>query len=95
MNQQWHKCGSTKTIWSLQLPTKVKRWEAYVDGRRAKILNADYLFRGVALEKGKHLVEFRYEPMSLYTGSIISLSALALSIGLIFISRKGRFLAPE
>jgi len=36
-------------------------WKAYVDGKEAKIYRADYLFRAVYLDKGKHVVEFVFE----------------------------------
>lgn len=55
-------------------------WKTYVDGRKAKILKADYILRAVKLEPGKHTVEFLYSPASLKIGAFITLSFLALSI---------------
>jgi uncharacterized membrane protein YfhO len=37
----------------------------------------DYLFRGVRLGNGEHVVEFRYEPLSWRIGWIVSVIALA------------------
>jgi hypothetical protein len=48
-------------------------WKAYVDNRRTPIFRANYLFQGIQLPSGKHLVEFRYRPDSLLIGSILSL----------------------
>lgn len=36
-------------------------WKAYVDGKETKIYRADYLFRAVYLNKGKHEVKFAFE----------------------------------
>ena len=47
-------------------------WKVYVDGRRAHLITANYLFRGVLLEPGRHLVRFAYEPASFTAGAGIS-----------------------
>lgn len=57
-------------------------WKAYVDGREAKILNVNYLFRGVLLEEGQHTVEFRYEPASFRLGLLTSTVSVAAIIAL-------------
>jgi len=36
-------------------------WKAYVDGKEAKIYRADYLFRAVYLDKGKHQIRFIFD----------------------------------
>ncbi len=43
-------------------------WQAFVDGQETKILHANYLFRGVLVPAGNHLVTFKYRPMSLMAG---------------------------
>lgn len=63
-------------------------WKAYVDGREAKILNINYLFRGVLLEKGLHRVEFRYEPASFRLGLLISALSLVVMTAL-FLKKTG------
>jgi hypothetical protein len=40
-------------------------WIAEVDGRPARILRTNVLFRGVEVGEGRHLVVFRFEPFSL------------------------------
>jgi hypothetical protein len=53
-------------------------WKVTVDGVPAKLLRANYLMRGVHLPKGKHRVEFRFEPAQ---GSInISLAGFGLGV---------------
>jgi hypothetical protein len=57
-------------------------WRADVDGREVPIVNVNYLFRGVFLEKGSHQVRFRYEPASFHWGlaaSLLSLMALVMA----------------
>jgi hypothetical protein len=51
-------------------------WKAEVDGREAPLERVDYLFRGVRIGAGTHVVEFRYEPLSWRIGSAISVIAL-------------------
>ena len=48
-------------------------WKAYVDGRESKIYRANYMFRALALDKGKHNVKFSYDPLSFKIGAFISL----------------------
>jgi len=43
-------------------------WHVRVDGKSAKIYRADYDFRAVALEAGKHTVQFYYFPRKLFFG---------------------------
>ena len=40
-------------------------WVAEIDGRPARILRTNVLFRGVEVGEGRHLVVFRFEPFSL------------------------------
>ncbi|MCX7919590.1 MAG: YfhO family protein [bacterium] len=56
-------------------------WRAYVDGKPTRILKANGIFRTVFLPPGNYQVEFRYFPMSLFYGIIISsLTAVGLVI---------------
>jgi hypothetical protein len=56
-------------------------WKVYVDGRRAHWITANYLFRGVLLEPGRHLVRFAYEPASFAAGAAISGTGLICLAG--------------
>jgi len=47
-------------------------WDAYIDGKKADYVKANYLLRGMELPAGKHTVEFRFEPKSYYTGNTIT-----------------------
>jgi hypothetical protein len=51
-------------------------WHAYVDGKRAPVLRADYLLRAVVVPAGRHRVEFRYESAAVRNGLLLSLASL-------------------
>ena len=63
-------------------------WKAYVDDRRTPIFRANYLFQGIQLPSGKHLVEFRYRPDSLLIGSILSLIGIVAVFVLSYFLKK-------
>jgi len=48
-------------------------WKAYVDGKEVRILRANYLFRGVPLKAGRHIVEFVYDPSTFKAGWLITI----------------------
>ena len=47
-------------------------WRALVDGKPARILKADVLFRAVQLAPGRHEVRFEFHPLS---GALAALAA--------------------
>ena len=55
-------------------------WNAYVDGKKEKIYQADYILRSVFLEEGTHTVKFVYEPRLFGIGIWISGSAALLIV---------------
>lgn len=52
-------------------------WRAYVDGRRAPVVVANYAFRAVPVPRGHRRVCFAYAPRSFAFGACLSLLALA------------------
>ncbi|HEY3456087.1 MAG TPA: YfhO family protein [Bryobacteraceae bacterium] len=52
-------------------------WVVDVDGKAASWIDANYLFRGVLLSSGKHIVRFRYRPASFRRGAAVSGLAFA------------------
>lgn len=74
--------------WLVLSDTYYPGWFVYVDGQPAKMLHADYAFRGVAIRAGDHAVEFRYEPFSFRLGAWITGISLLVLIGLIFGYKK-------
>lgn len=65
-------------------------WKAFVDGREEKIYRANYLFRGVPLKAGNHIVKFIYKPESFKRGLCITISTLVflVSVAIITIIRR-------
>jgi hypothetical protein len=59
-------------------------WDAFLDGKKVEYARADYVLRTMKIPAGKHLVEFRFEPQSYYTGKVISLIGSILVL-LIFV----------
>ena len=63
-------------------------WKVYVDGRRSHWITTNYLFRGVLLQPGRHLVRFAYEPASFAAGATISGAGLICLAGFVFWHRR-------
>jgi hypothetical protein len=52
-------------------------WVAEVDGQRSRVYVADRLMRAVLVPAGQHKISFRYRPLSVLAGRLISVSAMA------------------
>ncbi|MGV1011600.1 MAG: YfhO family protein [Flavobacterium sp.] len=57
-------------------------WNATIDGKATDIINVDFALRGILIPKGKHTIEFKFEPQVVKTGSTI---ALVSSIGMLLL----------
>jgi len=53
-------------------------WKAYVDGKETKIFRANYLFRAIIVEPGKHQIRFEYDPLSFKVGLAITLLTILI-----------------
>lgn len=56
-------------------------WEVWVDGKRTRLLRANYAQRAVALPAGRHTVEFRYAARSYATGRRLAAVSWVLVLG--------------
>jgi len=66
-----------------------KGWWAYLDGHNAPILRANHAVRGVLVPRGKHGLEFRYQPQSFTWGvRVASVAGLVLAMWLGFVWRR-------
>ncbi|MBA4275528.1 YfhO family protein [Flavobacterium sp.] len=69
-----------------------KGWKATIDGKETGIFRTDYVLRGLQIPAGKHVIEFKFEPQVIQTGSTItlisSLGMLLLLIGGVYFERK-------
>ena len=53
-------------------------WRASVDGRKAEIHPVNHVLSGVYLEKGRHVVEFAYDPLPFKVGKWLTLISFGL-----------------
>ena len=63
-------------------------WIAAIDGRPAAIYEAYGALQGVVVGAGAHRIEFRYRPMPVYWGALLTAMGLAAALGLAFLSRR-------
>jgi uncharacterized membrane protein YfhO len=63
-------------------------WKVFVDGVEKPMLKCDYSLRGVAIEKGNHIVVFKYVDKDFQLGAVITLFALAIVIGGFILVRR-------
>jgi uncharacterized membrane protein YfhO len=57
-------------------------WQATVDGAPAPVWRANVLFRAVPVPAGRHEVEMRYRPPSVWWGAVLSAIGVAAAVGL-------------
>jgi len=55
-------------------------WKAFVDGKETPIIKVNYVLRGLAIPKGEHQIEFRFEPASFTIGDRLTTTIGVLSI---------------
>jgi hypothetical protein len=69
-------------------------WKATIDGKEASIFRVDYVLRGLAIPKGNHTIEFKFEPQVVKTGSSIALFSaigmLLVIVGGVYIDQKNK-----
>jgi hypothetical protein len=67
-------------------------WRSFIDGKEFPHYRVNYVLRGMEIPKGKHTIEFKFEPEVVKTGSTISLASSVLLgllvLGGLFISWK-------
>ncbi len=61
-----------------------KGWNAYIDGELTNYFRANYVLRAMTIPEGKHIIEFKFEPQVVATGSKISLASSILFL-LVFV----------
>lgn len=69
-----------------------KGWNAYINDEIVPHFRCNYILRGIVIPKGKHIIEFRFEPKSYFAGNNISLASsiilILILLGAIFLEVK-------
>lgn len=70
-------------------------WQAYINGKEADHVNVDYVLRGMEIPSGEHIIEFKFEPQVIKTGSSIALAssvivAVLVILGLLYQFKQKR-----
>jgi hypothetical protein len=60
-------------------------WSVRLDHRKVPLLRADYAFRAVAIGPGTHTIEFRYLPLTVVIGLVLSIIGLISTLVLIWL----------
>ncbi len=69
-------------------------WKAFIDGNETPIYKTNYILRSVCIPKGKHRIEFRFEPEEFALGQWVStitffgVTGMMLVLGCIAVYRK-------
>ncbi|HKY31858.1 MAG TPA: YfhO family protein, partial [Candidatus Polarisedimenticolia bacterium] len=63
-------------------------WRADVDGRPARLFKANFMFRGLELPAGRHIVRFRYRPGALAAGAVASAIGLMIACAAVWADRR-------
>ncbi len=83
--------ASDRDGWLILSDTFYPGWRATIAGAPIEIQIANGAFRAVKFPAGDHTIEFRYEPVSVRLGLIISLTSLMIIVaGLIGLRLQGR-----
>jgi len=74
-------------------------WNCYIDGKQVEVFRANYVLRGMMVPAGKHKIEWKFEPKSMETGSLVSgIGSVLLILGCIavfFIEIKGELWSSD
>ena len=70
-----------------------------MDGKPTQIYKVDYTLRGMDVPKGKHTIEFKFEPQVVKTGSTIALisfiAMVLVIIGGVYIEERSKKQEPR
>ena len=67
-------------------------WEAYIDGKPAKIYRADYFLRALMVPKGVHEIKLVFHPSAYYVGKELSLGSNGIIVVLLLVLAGGTYM---
>ncbi|MFQ5616487.1 MAG: YfhO family protein, partial [Anaerolineales bacterium] len=86
-NQLRVRVQSDTSGWLIIADTWYPGWRAQVDGKPARVLPADFVFRAIPTPPGTHEIVLTYQPFSFYLGAAVSTVAW---IGVAFTWVRGK-----
>lgn len=78
LNEVLLQVKTAQPSWLVFFDTNYPGWQATVNGRKAAIYDADYLFRAIKVPAGELLVRFSYRPVKFIIGVLVGVSMLVL-----------------
>ncbi|GGZ68979.1 YfhO family protein [Algibacter mikhailovii] len=60
-------------------------WKTFIDGKQVEHIRVNYILRGMPVPAGNHIIEFKFEPDVVKTGSKITLASSILFVLLLFV----------
>jgi hypothetical protein len=63
-------------------------WSAYVDGKKAPVFRANYAFTGTFIDAGRHIVEFRFLPVTFLAAAAVSVVTILFAVAAVYRSRS-------
>lgn len=91
-NEIWVDINSAADSFLVLADVYYPGWNVYIDGKKDKIYQTDYIFRGVNISAGNHKVLFRYEPWSYKIGFFITIFTLIFLICILLYKIKKNFI---
>lgn len=70
-------------------------WNAYIDGNKTTIYLVNGVIQGVEVPPGNHLLEFKFEPLSLAIGATLAGMALIITAIYIFSYSRNKLKRPD
>lgn len=71
-----------------------KDWNAYIDGKKADVIKANYVLRSLVLPAGKHTIDFKFEP-KVYKSTFVINTIFGWLIFLALIALLGKEIAAQ
>ena len=63
-------------------------WKAEINGDDTEIIRVNHAFRGVIVPKGKNMIVFSYQPYPFFTGILVTIISIAISLMILFRKKK-------
>ena len=82
-----YQVSSSKSAMMVMSEVYYPGWHAYINGERQKVYQVDGILRGVVVPEGESMVEFRFEPITVYGGIGFAFCALLSCMCFILSSR--------